>query len=1293
MIGKDAERWQRDVPTYRVVRRENVYEGIDAVYYGARTSLEYDFVVAPGADPSQIRVRFEGQRAARVDEQGDLVLDVASGALKQRRPVVYQDGAAGKRAVSAEYVLGADGEVGIAVGEYDRTRPLVVDPVIEFSDYLGGTTTVDEGFAVAVDASGALYVAGETRSSDFPVTLGALDTSLGNLGSNAFVTKLAPGGTSVVYSTYFGSEGGANARGVAVDAAGAVYITGDASAYADDFPSTPGAYDTTPNGSVDAYVAKISPDGASLVYSTLLGGAGQDNGFALAVDASGAVYAAGSTQWATGQTPFPTTAGAYDTTSRQRNGYVAKLNPSGSALVYSTFTGGGFDVAALALGPGGKAVVTGGFSELTTVQFQTTPGAFDDSLNGFTDGYVLRLNAAGSAAEFATLFGGNWIDNMEAVAVDGTGAVYVAGMTESSFGFPITPGAYDTSYNGKDAFVAKLSPDGSTLVYGTYLGGSGVELSAEDWAYGLAVDATGAAYVVGGTYSSSFPTISGAFDTSHNGNRDVFVTKLAPDGGSLVYSGLYGGLNNETAYAVAVDASGAAYVAGTTGSADYPTVGSLAAAPKDGANALVAKVAPSGASLVYTTTIGGVVGLASSPADQGDDIAVDALGAVYVAGLTSAVNFPTTPGAFDSLSVNFDVFVSKISTDGATLVASTYLGGSNDDAGASIAVDGAGSVFVGGYTYSSDFPVTPGAFDTTYAGGTARIRDGFVVKLSPSLGTLAYGTYLGTSEDDVVNDVAVDATGAAYVTGTTNADDFPTTSGVILTTSPGGTDGFVTKLAPNGASLLYSTLIGGESSDFCNSIVVDAAGTVYVAGLTGSSDLPVTPGAYDTTPNSAFIMRINATGTSVLYGTYLGGSGSDTIHSLAVDGSGNMYVAGTTRSTNFPTTPGAPDPMLTGIEDAFVTKINATGSSLVFSTYLGGFDMEWPPAVCVGPGGRAFVTGTTNSLDFPTMPNGVRVTNDRTFDAYLCVFGSSGGFEYSTLFGGSSTDAGYAIACDTTGAAIFTGFTGSLEIVPTGFGYVDFMSTFVAKLRPPTPGTEAADTPGVYVASSGAWFLRNSSTPGGADVTFTFGGGGAGLVPIAGDWDGDGDDTPGLYATATGAFFLKNTSSSGVADVVFTFGAGGLVPLAGDWNGDGVDTIGLYDPATGAFFLRNSNAPGVADAVFTFGGGGAGITPVTGDWNGDGADTVGLYVASTGTFFLRNANAPGAADLAFSYGPASSSPILGDWNGDGIGTVGIYVPGTVAWFLRDTNSPGGANTVFSYGPSGVTPLAGDWDGQ
>ncbi len=267
--------------------------------------------------------------------------------------------------------------------------------------------------------------------------------------------------------------------------------------------------------------------------------------------------------------------------------------------------------------------------------------------------------------------------------------------------------------------------------------------------------------------------------------------------------------------------------------------------------------------------------------------------------------------------------------------------------------------------------------------------------------------------------------------------------------------------------------------------------------------------------------------------------------------------------------------------------------------------------------------------------------------------------------------------------------------IDMGYQSIRMNVAALAQMTGTSPAGHGSDTIGVYNQQTSSFFLRNSNASGNADVVFSFGGGG-GLVPLAGDWDGNGSDTIGLYNPTTGVFFLKNTTSGGSADVVFSFGSGGggLVPIVGDWDGNGTDTVGLYNPTTSAFFLRNTNSPGNADVVFTYGP--ANVTPVVGDWDGNGSDTIGVFAGSTSTYFLRNSNSPGNADLAFSFGSAGSGwmPIVGDWNNDGLDTIGLYQPNAGNFFLRDANSAGAATTVFGYGPpSGVVPVQGDWNNQ
>jgi hypothetical protein len=300
--------------------------------------------------------------------------------------------------------------------------------------------------------------------------------------------------------------------------------------------------------------------------------------------------------------------------------------------------------------------------------------------------------------------------------------------------------------------------------------------------------------------------------------------------------------------------------------------------------------------------------------------------------------------------------------------------------------------------------------------------------------------------------------------------------------------------------------------------------------------------------------------------------------------------------------------------------------------------------------------------------------DNSVFGTTATLFESAASDDYRLRAGSPAVDAGTAAGAQVDLNGVWR---------PQGEGY-----DIGAYERP-----READTPGVYAGASGSWFLRNSSSAGPAHATFGFGPAGAGLLPLAGDWDGDGDDTPGLYNPATGTFFLKYSAGPGPADLTFSFGRGGLRPVTGDWDGDGDDSIGVYDQATGAFFLKNTNAPGAADLSFRFGPAAAGFIPLAGDWDGDGDDTVGIYNQGSRVFFLKNANGPGAADHAFAYGPAGATAVSGDWNGDGADSIGVFVVSTRAWFLRNELGGGSADLAFTYGPANVTAVVGNWDGQ
>ncbi|HEX2193112.1 MAG TPA: hypothetical protein VHH09_07940 [Acidimicrobiales bacterium] len=592
LIGDDPAGWRTGIPTYGKVTYKSVYPGVDASYHGNQDQLEYDFVVAPGADPSVVGLGFAGVQGVRIDGGGELVLRVAGGELRHHAPVIYQDGVSGRTPVAGGFVIRGDGSVGFTVGAYDRTRPLVIDPTLAYSTYLGGVG-FDSGLSIAVDYVGQAYVAGATSSPNFPTTPGAFDTTFNGFPLDAYVAKLNASGSALLYSTFLGGNNRDDADAIAVDLRGNAYVRGVAQS--PDFPTTPGAFDTSFNGSIDAYVAKLSPNG-SLVYLTFLGGAGFDSGSGIAVDRRGAAYVAGIT----GSPEFPTTPGAFDTTF---HGVLSPMPP-----------------------PFG-------------------PGDFD--------AYLTKVAPDGSRLEYSTLFGASRLEVGFEVEINLLGEAYVTGLS-SSPDFPTTPGAYDRTLGGPfDPYVAKFNRDGSALLYSTFVGGSGPE-----GALGLAVDLWGSAYITGETTSPDFPTTLGAFDRTYGGEGDVFVTKLAPDGSALAYSTFLGGGGHDGSSAVAVNYLGEAHVVGFTGSTDFPTTpDALSNSRNGGSDAFLTRLNARGTGLGYSTYLGG------SGHDSAQDVIVDLRGAAYVSGTTQSPDFPTTVGAFDRTvnSASDDAFVSKIS--------------------------------------------------------------------------------------------------------------------------------------------------------------------------------------------------------------------------------------------------------------------------------------------------------------------------------------------------------------------------------------------------------------------------------------------------------------------------------------------------------------------------------------------------------------------------------------------------------------------------------------------------------
>ncbi len=590
--GSDPSGWHTGIPTYGRVRYEEVYPGIDLAFRGTGDGLEYDFLLAPGSDPSTIAVRFRGTEAIRVDGRGDLMITTAAGEIVHGDPVIYQEIGGERQEIAGGYRLNG-GRIGFALGPYDLSLPLVIDPVVlAYSSFLGGSGS-DNGAGIAVDGTGAAYLTGSAMdvATDFPTTPGAFaETHSG--GTDAFITKLNPSGTALVYSTFLGGNEVESGTGISLDGSGAAYVTGITLDDTVNFPTTPGAFQETHNGGYDAFVTKLDPSGAALMYSTFLGGSSFDAGRSIDVDGAGAAYVTGETF--DGTTDFPTTGAAYDSAHNgSYDAFLTKLDPTGAALSYSTFLGGSDtdEGEAVAVDGGGAAYVTGTSLDAPT-PFPTTTGAFDNTHNGGVDAFITKLGASGAALAYSTFLGGSSGDAGEGIAVDGLGAAYITGSSfDGTTDLPTTPGAFDQIHNGGgDAFVTKLSASGDALTYSTFLGGNGY-----DPGRALTVDGSGSAIITGETEDAAtdFPTTTGAFDSTHNGEYDAFVAKLGTDGAALVDSTFLGGSNFDRGEAVAVDGGGATYVTGTTadGATGFPTTtGAFDTTHNGGSDAFVAKL-------------------------------------------------------------------------------------------------------------------------------------------------------------------------------------------------------------------------------------------------------------------------------------------------------------------------------------------------------------------------------------------------------------------------------------------------------------------------------------------------------------------------------------------------------------------------------------------------------------------------------------------------------------------------------------------------------------------------------
>lgn len=654
LIGDDPAKWYRDVPTYARLECKNIYPGVDIVYYGEQGELEYDFVLRPGADPRRIRLGFEGMRGMHVNADGELILQMAEGEFRHRIPRVYQVQKGSRRKVKGHYTVRGNSEVVFDIGDYDRASPLVIDPLVVFSTYLGGAGN-DTATSIAVDSTGSVYVTGWTESTDF---------------SGGPVSRLGGG------------------RGV------------------------------------DVYVAKLNAAGNSLAYLTYLGGRGDDRGYGLAVDSSGSVVIAGWTY----SSDFPTATPAQAQLAGTRNGFIAKLNPSGNGLIFSTFWGGnGYSSCrGVALDSQGNVFVAG---ETESSNFPIS-NPIQAANRGGQDAFVSKFSGAG-ARQYSTYLGGLGDDNATAIAVDSTGNAYITGATYSP-NFPVASPLQSTLRGGQDVFVAKVNAAGNALVYSTYIGGTGGTIGFPEMGAGIAVDSGGYAYVTGSTSSQNFPAVN-ALNSSLSGGEDAFVLKLSASGNAIVYSTFLGGYGVDFGAAITVSNSGNAYVTGYTASSDFPSVSPVQTSNAGGYDVFVAKLSSAGNTLELATYFGGL------GSDSGNAIALDLGNAVYLAGQTLSTDFPLN-GAMQLFKRGaMSAFVLKIQVKYTISGQITVSGGGTRLAGAVVSLsgsvnastttDGSGNYVFPDLTAGGNHTITPSHAGYTFNPGSQFVNNQFISQI------------------------------------------------------------------------------------------------------------------------------------------------------------------------------------------------------------------------------------------------------------------------------------------------------------------------------------------------------------------------------------------------------------------------------------------------------------------------------------------------------------------------------------------------------------------------------------
>lgn len=984
-LGSDPRRWQRGLKQYAEVLYRDVYPGVNLAFRGGDRrgrQVEFDFVVAPGANAAAIALRFSGAREISSDDSGTLTLATSAGNVTLHPPVAYQEENGGRRSVDAHFVLNADNEVGFALGPHDRSRRLLIDPSVGFATYLGGTGE-DDGNAIAIDGGGNAYITGDTASTDFPTVTGAHSTKNSG-GLDVFVTKISSDGHTLLYSTYVGGSGNDIGSAIAVDALGDAFVAGQ-TASSTNFPHTTGAYQTTFGGSnLDAFVFELNTTGAGLTYSTYLGGTGNDAAAGIAVDNSGNAYIVGSTT----STDFPTHNAKQSAIVGQSNGFVTKLNSSGNALVYSTYLGGG----------------TGDFAS--------------------------------------------------AVALDSSDQAYVTGATQN-FSFPTTQGAFQTSCgtaancNGGlyDAFVTVYTQDGSAFAYSTFLGGE-----EADQGFGIAVDSAGDAYVTGATLSTLFP-VKSAIQKTYGGHQDAFVTVFNPAGSRLLYSTYLGGSLNETGTGIAIDGSNNVYVTGQTGSSDFPTANPTQVKLGGDNDAFVAEISSTGSTLVFSTYLGGSLDENSTVANGTigviGGIAVDREGAsIYLTGNTSSTDFPTHAPEYASNAGLSDAFVAKYLQPNFT-VSALPLSPAAVDPGA----PATSTITTGPLNgFNNSVALTCEVSPTTASPPTCGFSPPSVKPGVPT--TLTVNTTISTTPGTYTVTVTGTASGFVHITSvmlTVNAPDFTIAASALnpAAVTPGNS--------------VTSTVTVGSIAGFSASVAL----TCTVAPATAN---PPTCGysATSVTPPGSSILTVATTATT---------SGGNYIITVTGTSGGVAHATSVSLTVNAPDfkvaasalNPQAVTPGNSATSTVSVAALNGFNSAVALACAVSPVKSNGPTC-SLGPG--SVNPGTPSTLTVNTMAS----TPGPSYT--VTVTGTSGGLAHSTTVNLTVNAPDFTIAGTSLAAVAQGGGTTSTITIAAVNGYkgtVNFTCTVASvtggtplpTCMIPNPVSNGAGTSTLTVSTSG----------------------------------------------------------------------------------------------------------------------------------------------------------------------------------------------------------------------------------